>query len=94
MRAFIVTSLKMTSVKHQRVSIDHKKSTAEVPAQEQDKVQLYSAHIEAVTNDDLKSCLDTEKGGLYVTITSQIVVYAPAERAETFSLFPFSLESS
>jgi hypothetical protein len=37
-----------------------------------------------------KSCLDTVIGGLYVTVTSQVVVYAPAERAETFSLFPLS----
>ncbi len=27
---------------------------------------------------------------LYVTIMSQVVVYAPAERADTFSLFPLS----
>jgi hypothetical protein len=26
----------------------------------------------------------------YVTITGQIIVYAPAERAETFSVFPLS----
>jgi hypothetical protein len=38
----------------------------------------------------LKSCLDSATGGLYVTVTSQVVAYAPAERAETFSLFPVS----
>ncbi len=41
-----------------------------------------------------KSCLDTSIGGLYVSITSQVVVCAPAERAETFSLFPPPLPSS
>jgi hypothetical protein len=37
-----------------------------------------------------KNLLDTATGGLCVTITSQVVVYAPAVRAETFSLFPLS----
>ncbi len=39
-----------------------------------------------------KIVLDTATGGLYVTITSQVVVYASAERALTFSLIlKFSL---
>jgi hypothetical protein len=29
-----------------------------------------------------KSCLDAATGGLYVTLTSQVVVYGPAERAD------------
>ncbi len=33
-----------------------------------------------------KSCLDTATGGLYITLTSQVVMYAPAERAKKFSL--------
>jgi hypothetical protein len=32
------------------------------------------------------SCLGTATGRLYVTLMSQVVVYAPAVRAETFSL--------
>jgi hypothetical protein len=35
--------------------------------------------------------LDTATDGLYVTLTSHLVVFAPAERAETFSLFRLSL---
>ncbi len=37
-----------------------------------------------------KSCLNSATGGLYVTITSQVVMYARAERAETSSQFPLS----
>ena len=40
--------------------------------------------------------MDTATGGLYesVTLTSQVVVYAPAERAEKFSLSLLSLPYS
>ncbi len=34
-----------------------------------------------------KPCLDTATGGLNVTIKCQVVVYAPAERAEKLLLF-------
>ncbi len=35
------------------------------------------------------ACLETATGGLYV-ILSQVVVYAPAERADKFSMVPLS----
>jgi hypothetical protein len=43
-------------------------------------------------------CLVAATGGLYATLTSQVVMYAPAERAENFSLsrlspLPFSVVS-